>query len=151
MSYETHLSTQQTAQEEDHRLSGQNENPLGTQDHQPPPKSGTQKACRLNKQNRLLKRRDFQRVFKEGNRFVGRYLCIDYRLGPSARIGISVNRRYGSSPERNRFKRLVREVFRKSYSLLPPFELNVIPRQCAKRAKEYDIQSEFTKFLNETQ
>jgi ribonuclease P protein component len=96
---------------------------------------------------RLLSQREFRRVVREGNRLVGRYLCIDYRRAPKLKLGISASGKYGSSPERNRFKRLVREAFRQSYSTLPPLELNVIPRQCAKKACCGDIADELVRLL----
>jgi len=65
------------------------------------------------------------------------------------KLGISASTRFGSSPQRNRFKRLVREAFRISYHRLPSLELNVIPRQCAKNAHCKDIENELTRLLNE--
>lgn len=96
---------------------------------------------------RLKSRREFQRVMKEGKRHVGRFLCIDSRPSSRSKLGISASSRYGSSPERNRFKRLVREAFRLSYASLPPRELNVVPRQNAKMAKQADIQNELRRLL----
>ncbi len=96
---------------------------------------------------RLRSRRDFQRVAKEGKRLVGRYLCIDYRPAKLLKLGISASTRYGSAPERNRFKRLIREAFRLTYAALPSYELNVIPRQCAKEAKCGEIMAELSRLL----
>jgi len=99
---------------------------------------------------RLLSRREFQRVSRERNRVVGRFFCIDYRKAHKLKLGITVVKKYGTSPERNRFKRLIRESFRLNYSLLPTIEINVIPRQCAKKAKCAEIVHELlelTRFL----
>lgn len=85
---------------------------------------------------------------KQGDRLIGRFLCIDRKKGPHLRFGITASGRYGNSPERNRFKRLVREAFRTSRHLLPvDIELNILPRQKAKFAKMQDIQSELLKLL----
>jgi len=78
-------------------------------------------------------------------RMVGKVLCIDYRKSSFARLGISASSHYGSSCERNRFKRLVREAFRLTRGELPPMDLHVVPRQYAKRAKLADITVEFKK------
>lgn len=96
---------------------------------------------------RLRSRKEFQRVAREGKRLVGRFLCIDYRRSDKSKLGISASARYGSAPERNRFKRLVREAFRNNYSILPRYELNVVPRQLAKNARFADISEELTRLL----
>lgn len=70
---------------------------------------------------------------REGSRRVGRLICVDLCSAPAQRLGITASGRYGSSPERNRFKRLVREAFRTSREALPArTELHVVPRQNAK-------------------
>lgn len=102
----------------------------------------------FSKEHRLLKRRDFKRVSREGKRLIGRYLCIDCRPAPLSRLGISASTHYGSSPERNRFKRLVREAFRLNKAAFSQkLELNVIPRKFAKQAMLADIQNELLKLL----
>lgn len=103
---------------------------------------------RFSKKVRLLSRGEFNRVAREGKRLVGKYLCIEYRLAPRLRLGITASGRYGSSPERNRFKRLIREAFRKSYRHLPKLELNVVPRQSAKQAGGNDILQELNRLLH---
>ncbi len=149
MNYETDLSAQQDASQKNLWISGQNVDPFRAQDHQSPPQSGQKETRRLRlpKSCRLLKKGEFFRVSKKGKRLVGRHLCIDYRPAKESRLGISASCRYGSAPERNRFKRLVREAYRHLREELPPFELNVIPRQCAKSARFGDIHKEILTLL----
>lgn len=73
---------------------------------------------------------------------MGHFLCADYREAKQARLGITASRRFGNAPERNRFKRLVREAFRQNRSILPSLEIHVIPRQMAKKAKLHHIAEE---------
>lgn len=79
---------------------------------------------------------------------MGRFLCVDCRPAKHLKIGITASGRYGCAVERNRFKRLVREVFRLNQKDLPAnWELHVVPRQNAKKARYQDVQAELLKLL----
>lgn len=151
MNYEANLSAQQAPQKKNPRISSPHEKRLGQENHQSKEKGGPQEARRIKnlfpKSLRLRKRRNFLRVLREKKRLVGCYICIDYRVSHAKRLGISVSTRYGNSPERNRFKRLVREAFRRNLSHLPFFDLNVLPRTSAKRANYDRIERELKKLL----
>jgi ribonuclease P protein component len=100
------------------------------------------------KEFRLLSKSDFWALKKEGRRLVGKYLCVDVRPAPKARLGITASGHYGSSCERNRFKRLIREAFRLNRSRLPGAELHVVPRQRAKGARLIDIEGELKRLFD---
>ncbi len=106
---------------------------------------------RFPKRLKLRDRSEFRRLLKEGRRLVGQYICIDWRVSECSetRLGLTVAKRYGSSPERNSFKRKMREAFRLSRTSLPPsLDLNVFPRQRAKKASSLVIQEEFSSLLH---
>ncbi|WP_036221349.1 ribonuclease P protein component [Mesoaciditoga lauensis] len=76
----------------------------------------------LGPEKRLKKRKDFEKIFLEGEVaksewFVARYLKNDLKF---PRIGIVVSRKFGKAHVRNKFKRYVRETFRKMH-----FERNI--------------------------
>ncbi len=116
-------------------ISQENENSQRQNHHQSPSQTGTKKtrriACTFPKSARLLKRSDFLKTSRQGSRFFGAVLTLDYRFGHSLspRLGISVSRRYGNSVKRNRFKRCLREAFRAFQHHMPEnVEINVSPK-----------------------
>ena len=65
---------------------------------------------------RIRRRADFQLVYEKGTRIHGRYatlFVLPNRLAVG-RLGIAVTRKLGGAVQRNRAKRLIREVFRRN-------------------------------------
>jgi ribonuclease P protein component len=158
MRHETHIPAQQIKTEENIRIPCPHEDARGPQGDQTPPPSRSQKpGCLilperlgLPKSVRLRKRQEFLVLQKRGQRLVGKQICLDYLLvsSESPRLGITASSKYGNAPERSRFKRLIREVFRKNFPLLPSgLQLNILPRQRAKGATEEQIRSEFLSLI----
>ena len=72
------------------------------------------------KEERLRKRGDFDKVFKEGKAFKGAIFnayVLRNSLG-HPRIGIVVGRKFGGAVQRNRIKRLLRESYRLNKGLV---------------------------------
>jgi|GEM_PF-1971188 len=72
------------------------------------------------KEERLRKRRDIDKVFKEGKAFRGTIFnayVLRNSLG-HPRIGIVVGRKFGGAVQRNRIKRLLRESYRLNKGLV---------------------------------
>ena len=71
----------------------------------------------LPKRRRLRARADFQKVYTEGQRYDGRLLAAFLRKNELAehRLGVTASTKaIGKSVDRNRAKRLLRELFRRS-------------------------------------
>lgn len=148
--HETYLPGLKSSSQTKIRIPCSHEDQKWPESDQPQTKSGQRSSCclKFKKSDRLLKRYQFGRVTKRGERRVGSFLCVDLAQGKGPRIGISASTKFGSSPERNRFKRLVRESFRIMKSRLSKnLEVHVFPRQLAKKASFFDIQKELENFL----
>lgn len=75
----------------------------------------------LPKRRRLSARADFQKVYAEGQRYDGRLLAAFLRVNNLAehRLGVTASTKaIGKSVDRNRAKRLLRELFRRSQTEL---------------------------------
>ena len=96
--------------------------------HEEPTKTG----LRFPKSMHLRKRGDFDRVFAHKCSQADRVLVI-YGMANGlnvSRLGLVVSKKVGKAVRRNRWKRLIREVFRLEQNNLPiPVDLVVIPRQ----------------------
>jgi ribonuclease P protein component len=79
---------------------------------------------------RIRRRPEFERVFKEGARVHGRFMTVFVLPNGStaARLGVAATRKVGSATERNRAKRLVREVFRRQ-KVAAGLDIIVVPRR----------------------
>lgn len=70
---------------------------------------------------RLLSRKDFSFIRKQGSRIWSQSLVASVHVStqPRKRLGLSVSKRYGNAVQRNRFKRRIRELFRRENDAFP--------------------------------
>jgi len=102
---------------------------------------------RFPKARRVRRRDEFQRVFDSSQRAKGRYftVLVAPNDGRTQRLGIVASRKLGDAVRRNRAKRLIREVFRRS-DLLPSgkgLDVVVIPRRELFDAAYSSLESDF--------
>lgn len=98
------------------------------------------------KRVRLLRSRDFRKVYDEGNRITGPFFaafCLRQPEIVGPRIGFTVPRALGNAVVRNRIKRRVREAVRCQLERLSPqWSIVINPRRKALDAPLGDLQRE---------
>ena len=90
---------------------------------------------RFTRHHRLTKRSDFDLIFQRGRVVADATLVIHGIHSETARsrIGISISKKVGNAPTRNRWKRLIREAYRLQQHQLPNhLQLVVRPKKGAK-------------------
>ncbi len=118
---ETDFSAEQPSTAQDPRVPGEDEHQERPQRSQAPPRQGSQTIDRLSAgqrfrpQDRIRKRSEYQAIYDKGQKISsGSFVLFVMRndLG-RPRLGITVTRRIGGAVQRNRAKRLLREIFRR--------------------------------------
>lgn len=80
---------------------------------------------------RVRRRHEFNRIHKEGHRVRTRCFTVIARrslVGERPRFGCAVSRKVGRAVLRNRLRRMMKEVFRRSASTLPVVDVVVVVR-----------------------
>ena len=99
----------------------------------------------LPKEKRLAKRREFLRVYEQGQKVFSRYAVLFYAANdlPHSRIGITATKKLGKANIRNRLKRWTREVYRRQRAPLHldrqslDFVVNVKPNAAGATFDDY--------------
>ncbi len=102
---------------------------------------------RFRKDRRVRRPGEFKRVFDLSLRTKGRYLTL--LVAPNTtgvpRLGIVASRKLGDAVRRNRAKRLIRELFRRSQGVRTGsgFDVVVIPRRELFDAEYASLEADF--------
>lgn len=154
--HETYLPTQQEKKTAQIRFPQTHENCQRPCRPQASPSSGPQAPHCVTLQHpfpkafRLRKRSQYLQLLRDKRRWKGQFVTIDFRLNTAspAKLGITVTKKFGKAVQRNRFKRIVREAFRKEHHNFPPdIELNIHPRPAEGACCSRDIAQDFEAFL----
>jgi ribonuclease P protein component len=118
--------------------------------HNPP--SGPTRAAadqRFRGHQHIRQRAEFQQVYDRGRKHQGRFMLVFTlpRDGQQpARLGIAATRKLGKAVERNRAKRLVRELFRR-HPAPPGVDIVVVPRRPLIDASYASLEAEYVATL----
>lgn len=80
-----------------------------------PDSPGSGKRMKFPRSARLLRRADFERVYKQGRRHFSQHMTVFYlqrAQDEGLRVGFTVSRMLGGAVQRNRMKRRLREAVR---------------------------------------
>jgi ribonuclease P protein component len=105
--------------------------------------------ARFRPDEHVRKRAEFELIYKTGFKRSGRLMTMFTRereAGP-ARLGIAATRKMGASVERNRVKRLARELFR-HHKPARAIDVVVVPRREMLEASYARVETEFLSLLS---
>ncbi len=102
----------------------------------------------LKRNERIRRRPEYQRIQKNGIRTHGRYLTLLILPNdlPRSRLGITASRRLGGAVLRNRAKRLVRELFRRTKAKIG-LDVVVLPRREFPNTDFASLESDYRSTL----
>ncbi len=85
---------------------------------------------RLRRTDRVRRRPEFERAYDSGIRIHGRFmmLFVAPNGGTTPRLGVAATRKLGSAVERNRAKRVARELFRR-HRVAAGLDIIIVPRR----------------------
>ncbi len=101
------------------------------------------------KYGKLKKSWQFSKIYKEGYKYFDNLfvLYISPNNTQETRIGLTVTKKVGTSVQRNRIKRVIREVFRSLKGIAPGNDLVIIARKAAIDLKYSQAQDSLTRLL----
>jgi ribonuclease P protein component len=104
---------------------------------------------RFRPHERIRRRSEFQEVYERGARIHGRYATVFVLPNQRAvgRLGIAATKKLGGAVQRNRAKRLIREVFRRN-NIAPGFDVVVIPKRELLDATLTVLEADYRKTLD---
>jgi ribonuclease P protein component len=98
--------------------------------------------------DRIRRRAEFQEIYGRGTKVHGRYSTVFLlrRQSGNGRLGIAATRKFGGAVERNRAKRLIREVFRRN-KIAAPFDIVVVPTRGLLDASLTVLESDYRSII----
>jgi ribonuclease P protein component len=98
---------------------------------------------------RVRRRPEFERIYNQGVRINGRFMTVFVLPNSSGRprFGVAATRKLGSAVERNRAKRLSREMFRR-HKLAAGLDIVIVPRREMLDAPFSSLEADYLAVLD---
>lgn len=96
----------------------------------------------------------FRRAYRKGKSYVFPTMVIYVLKGPRQevpRLGITVTKKQGNAPTRNRIRRIIRAAFAKYEDILPCRDIIVVARTRCATAKSTDLEAPILKVFGENE
>ena len=107
-------------------------------------------GARLGRAEKVRRSRCFQHIQRRGRRRVGDLVIVITRRGrqPWTRLGLTVSRKVGGAPTRNRVKRRLREIFRRHKTAFPEQQdVVIIARRAAATATFQALEAQVLRLI----
>ncbi len=101
---------------------------------------------------RLTRKRDYEHVYRHGQKFVGRnFVCYVVRqTGQGRKFGLAVSRKVGRAVVRNRVKRYLREIYRtRRNTLKDGFFIVIVARPACARLDFHESANAIDRLFRE--
>src|SRR5207237_4783389 len=105
-------------------------------------------TARFRPAERIRRRAEYQRIYDNGAKIHSRYFTVFLLSNQQAtgRLGIAATKKLGGSVQRNRAKRLIREVFRRT-KIAPGFDVVVVPKRELLDASLSTLETEYQRTI----
>ena len=99
------------------------------------------------KERRILRRAEYLQIYETGRRIAGRSLVFFLRpgTGGAPRLGITITKKTGSSVVRNRLRRRIRELFRRTKPFAASVDVVVNVRPGSEKAADRELAEDFAR------
>lgn len=114
-----------------------------------PDSSSARRPESFGRERRVLRRSEYLETYATGHRHVGRWLVLFVSPGPgaAARLGVTITRKSGSAVVRNRLRRRLRELFRRSGLFPGQVDVVVNVRRGAEAVTFGELASDFERLV----
>ncbi len=102
---------------------------------------GTRSPESFGRDRRILRRVDYLETYSTGRRVVGRWLVVFVKPAarPVSRLGVTITKKTGSAVVRNRLRRRLKELFRRSSAFPGGVDVVVNVRPGAERTEFVEL------------